>query len=329
MKNHNLKIIVSITACLVFFLFFSSETGMAKERIDGVISYDEVNIDLGIINCEQTDLDFYLDFSPEGWKDIKCNFWIRADQDIYELDDYPNIFKTIFDRIKMIGEYLSHDDLLAPLKPESEILLFVTTDAGVDYPAQFGVEQDFHNENLYEGIPIPVIGFNNYQPNYFYFAIPEAMNYQSLVFPGINLQIKISENMEPNIPEIKREILDDVTNSFTVDDYQIDLSNDFLVDSDQEEIQSVIKVKNLDKTKQRSFVFEDYFQLYDLKNNEEKDRIYWNEWIDLSLAPLQEIEKEIKFVYAEIDESLPEELYLIPKFDSNVLYKIHTTEVVE
>ena len=353
MKNHNLKIIVSITACLVFFLFFSSETGMAKERIDGEISYNGVNFDLGIQYCLQSD----IDFSPEGWKDTKCFFWLRADQDLPD-STTSDILTSIF------NDYDGYSDdslYLQPYDPESETWLFVTTDADVNYPVRIdsfyksiGDFQQGNLENLgfsvYKGIPFPTYKSNFNRPIVFYFAIPEAMNYQSLVFSGINLQINIPQYSpgQHNEPEIHREILDGFPDSFTVDDYQIDLSDDFILFEGKTKIQSMIKVKNLNKTKQRSFIFDDYFQLYSLEGNFDflTEKPYIRDPKLNSLAPFQEKEIGIvwdtdwfRYIYEdspyieEINENyplhLPKELYIIPKFDSNLLYKIQITGVAE
>ncbi|GAP40472.1 hypothetical protein [Flexilinea flocculi] len=313
MKNHSLKIIVSITACLVFFLFLGSETGMAKERIDMVIPYNGVNIDLGIINCEKDD----LDFSPEGWKDIKCYFWIRPDKDLTV--DKEDIFRSVFGEI----DYELFVSYLEPHDPASKTWMFVTTDAGVNYTVRIEKNDLDYSDtiNKYGGIPIPAIYPNDYysQTLSFYFTIPEAMNYQSLVFPGINLQISISENMEPNIPEIKREILDGVPDSIIIDDIQIELSNDWVVIPEGEnyyKFNSLIKVKNLDMTQQKKFNIGKLYSFYHLRANsqfEMKDP-------DYNLAPLQEEERVLDFTIELVRKS--DEIFLIDKSDSNKFYKI-------
>ena len=308
MKNQSLKIIVSIAACLVFFLFFGSETGMAKERIDGETSYNEVNFDLGIWNCEKAD----FDFSPEGWKDSLCYFWIREDQK----DDM--LISYLYDITNGLGDVVDNS-YLKPIDSESkDNLFYVTTDAGVDYPALIEYEYFNFTFNMYKGIPIPSLFDKDFQLGYFYFTIPEAMNFQSLVFPKINKEIMISYDMELNTPNFNREILNGFPESIIIDDIQIDFSSDWVVISEGSwyKLNSLIKVKNLDMTQQKEFNISQYFGIYNLRTNSqcEINKPYFY------LAPLQEEERVLDFTIKLGTDS--DDIFLIAKFDSNKFYKI-------
>jgi hypothetical protein len=285
----------------------------------------EQSFTAGIQFCSLEPNTYPLDHKEPGWNTYKCAFWIQS------------TLNTDINKFLVFEDEMDDDSKPADLRAHetTEIGLYVTTDAQVNYPVDVIVESYAVNSFLQKGVPIT--SSLNFQaretkrnlPHSFFFTfnIPESVMADEIVLSNSDARVSVptTDLYTNTIPSINREVSDQNPEFEQKDSIDIAFEgSSFSYDQDRLYLSMDYLVSNLHKTALQEGSFEGY-RIYDPSG------YYWypesdggNLWYDLS--PDRSGTSSLRFSspYAGI----PEILYIIPKGgNSDLAYPLDTKPI--